>query len=154
MTERIQPKPGYLAPKKDWPPGPWNDEPDRLDFRFNGLPCILSRGTSGAWCGYVGVPPGHPWHGQPYDDIRPSVHGGLTYAAKCRGLVCHVPEPGESPDVWWLGFDCAHAFDFGPALAALAKFPEYWAIHDKYWTIDEAKAETEHLAAQAIAAAQ
>jgi len=31
--------------------------------------------------------------------------------------VCHIPEPGEPDNVWWFGFDCAHAFDFCPAFS-------------------------------------
>jgi hypothetical protein len=57
-------------------------------------------------CGYVRVPPGHPWHGMNYDDVGASVHGGLTFSehdADCgRG--------GADAD-WWLGFDCAHYLD-------------------------------------------
>lgn len=30
--------------------------------------------------------------------------------------VCHKVEPGESDNIWWLGFDCAHAWDFIPGL--------------------------------------
>lgn len=47
--------------KAKWPVGPWTTEPDRVDFRHAGLPCILHRGFLGAWCGYAGVPPGHRW---------------------------------------------------------------------------------------------
>lgn len=111
-------------------PGPWDDEPDREESRWCGLPVLVKRGPSGAWCGYVGVPPGHPWHGKSYGDalcghdgcyehhIDVDVHGGLTYAAPCDGNegegICHVPHEGEPADVWWLGFDCAHAWDISP----------------------------------------
>jgi len=46
-------------------------------------------------------------------------HGGLTYSAKCYGDICHVPKPGEPDDVWWFGFDCAHAMDLAPGLEAI-----------------------------------
>lgn len=41
-------------------------------------------------------------------------HGGITYAAKCIGRICHKVDPGEPDDVWWLGFDCAHCDDLSP----------------------------------------
>lgn len=114
--------------KSTWPRGPWDDEPDRLEWRTPAAPgfaCLIVRGRVGALCGYVGVPPGHPAHGQDRDgavlhDVF--VHGGLTFAGPCQTeghadeRICHVPEPGESDDVWWLGFDCAHAGDISPGL--------------------------------------
>src|SRR5437868_461399 len=96
------------------PPGPWDNEPDRLEWRHAGLPCLMNRNRSGVWCGYVAVPPGHPFHGASYDDERtydlPS-HGGLTFSSTCSGEICHVPQPGEPDDVWWFGFDCNHGYD-------------------------------------------
>lgn len=57
--------------------------------------------------GYVGVPPGHPWHGKHYDDINVNIHGGLTYGSRTL--------PGqEQPDAdgyYWVGFDTAHLGD-------------------------------------------
>lgn len=113
---------GY-PPKAEWPEGPWKTEPDKLswhDAEYD-LACLMVRGRSGAWCGYVGVPPGHPWHGKGYDDVNVDVHGGLSYARPCQedGLVCHVPLPGKPADVHWLGFDCGHAFDIMPGMQAL-----------------------------------
>lgn len=96
--------------------GPWQDEPDRVLFKAHGFQClILRQPVSGHLCGYVGVPEGHPWYGMDYNDVPAEVHGRLTYGEQCdddpeRG-VCHVPEPGESPHLYWLGFDCAHLYD-------------------------------------------
>ena len=105
--------------KSAWERGPWDDECDRDSWNdeATGLPCIIKRHPhSGHWCGYVGVPAGHPWNGKGYDDCGPDVHGGLTYAEKCDGDpvggVCHVAAAGEDDAVWWLGFDCAHAWDY------------------------------------------
>jgi hypothetical protein len=81
----------------------------------------------GALCGYVGAPPGHPWHGAGYNDVDVSVHGGLTFAASCQENapeghgICHVPEPGRPADVWWLGFDCAHGGDVIPKMIEYEK---------------------------------
>lgn len=104
--------------KSSWGDGPWQQEPDRVEFRHAGLPCLLKRSDmSGAWCGYVAVPPGHPAHGVKYDNVEVDVHGGLTYGRACEGSICHdVPQPGEPDAVWWLGFDCNHAYDYAPAM--------------------------------------
>lgn len=44
------------------------------------------------------------------------VHGGLNYAAACSGHICHIPAEGEPDNVWWFGFDCAHASDLCPQM--------------------------------------
>lgn len=146
--------------KKTWGDGPWQDEPDRALWRHRGLPCIITRQPqSGHLCGYVGVPLGHPWHGKGYDDVDATVHGGLTYARACEGDVCHVPKPGESDDVWWLGFDCSHYRDYAPGRAAMMrelsrKHPELLPPRDRnedetYMDIDYVQAEVQRLANQA-----
>ncbi len=33
----------------------------------------------GHHCGYIAVPPDHPWYGKDYNDVDCDVHGGLTY---------------------------------------------------------------------------
>lgn len=108
--------------KSSWPDGPWKTEPDRVEWLSHGLPCLISRGPSGALCGYVAVPPGHSMHGKDYNetDLDWCPHGGLTYADKCNeGPVCHVAREGEPDAVWWLGFDCAHHGDLLPQHEAL-----------------------------------
>lgn len=102
--------------KEKWGPGPWQNEPDRLEFEHAGLPCLMVRSSLGNWCGYAAVPPGHPFHGQHYDKPDVEAHGGLTYGGACAGSICHVPKPGEPDDVWWFGFDCAHAYDVVPEI--------------------------------------
>lgn len=43
-----------------------------------------------------------------------------AYALWVRAAtICHTVEPGEADDVWWLGFDCAHAGDLSPKYASL-----------------------------------
>lgn len=115
--------------RTDWPSGEWDNEPDKVQWtdEATGLVCLAHRSRMGAWCGYVGLPPSHPLYEREYGDIYKNVanldvHGGLTYSAACqpnhdpvtgRGI-CHVPEPGEPDNLWWLGFDCAHAGDLSP----------------------------------------
>ncbi len=133
MTERTW----TFVNRDGWPSGGWDSEPDKVQWidSATGLDCLIHRNPSGALCGYVGVPPGHPYHGKHYQDIAywdeeadrpagPRPHGGLTFAEGCgesdestgRGI-CHIPEPGRPADVWWLGFDCAHCDDLVPGEA-------------------------------------
>lgn len=117
--------------KSKWIDGPWKTEPDRIEWEHSGFPCLMSRHpSSGHWCGYVAVPPGHPCYEKnysaPWNSDEPEAnwptsgleaHGGLTYSDHCNGLICHVPKPGEPDNVWWLGFDMAHSGDFSPGHA-------------------------------------
>lgn len=49
---------------------PWEQEKDDYSFAAgNGYPCVMRRGPGGHWCGYVGVPMTHPWHGLGYDAL-------------------------------------------------------------------------------------
>lgn len=54
--------------KKDWGDGPWQSEPDHLEFEYAGLPCVLMRNmvVTGSWCGYVGVPVSHRFYKRDY----------------------------------------------------------------------------------------
>lgn len=133
--------------------GPWQGEPNRVEWEHAGLPCIAHRGPVGSWCGYVGLSPGHPLHGKTYNTVHEmlphlSVHGGLTYSETCSGCICHVPKPGEPDDLWWLGFDCAHAWDYCPRTASLGYAPRY---DEHYWTLAEVQEETNRLAEQLVA---
>jgi hypothetical protein len=236
-----------VVDKTGWGDGPWQSEPDKKQWQdeATGLPCMILRGPSGSWCGYVGVHPYHPAANLHYDgepdpvaqakreafkrDIKEwrdagcppleswvshvgtaitaerlmsqaghaiaaiEVHGGLTYASGCspitpegyaefkellpdmrekarlypqgdaarwlkdwesalysfetyraRGratFICHVPDEGEPDDLWWFGFDCAHAGDFTPGIEAtlremrsrapMSAVPE--ELHRLYW---------------------
>lgn len=134
-----------------WPSGPWDNEPDKMQWadKNTGLPCLAVRNFSGAWCGYVGVPDTHPMHGAHYDEVNADAHGGLTFSGACRpGAeehgICHIPEPGEPDNVWWLGFDCAHLGDKCPQ----PRFhgPEF--DDEVYRTLEYVQAECTRLAAQ------
>jgi hypothetical protein len=143
-----------LVDRSRWQRGPWDTEADLLRFESHGLPCLILRHRgSGHLCGYVAVPPGHPWHGVDFSSFAdrdysrdPEVHGGVTFAERCAGFVCHVPKPGEPADVWWLGFDAAHHGDAGPS-------DRSWRSGGAYRDIDYMRAECESLAEQARKAA-
>lgn len=130
-----------------WPEGPWDKEPeDKVEWEdpTTGFPCIAKRvmDKSGHWCGYVGVPPQHPLHGVHYSEClahnceetlcrhdKPQnmlrVHGGVTFTGECQEdkpieeAICHRTAEDEEDDIWWIGFDCAHAGDFRPGHVAL-----------------------------------
>lgn len=92
----------------------WLDEPDWGEFKHASLKCLILRHSElGHLCGYVGLPKGHPCYGKdynhiPYDDLSPlEVHGGLTFSREGNG-------DKWSEGYWWVGFDCAHAFDIVP----------------------------------------
>jgi hypothetical protein len=84
--------------------GPWDNEPDELDFVCCGLQCRIVRHLIfGHLCGYVRVPDKHELQASDYNEIRVDVHGGLTY--------------GGCPDGYqgyWLGFDYHHFPDLAP----------------------------------------
>lgn len=104
------------------PPGPWEIEPNLVEFEAHGLACCVMRMPRGNLNGYVRVPPalhglssdsliavpygsihiiGSPVRvSRAYDVIE--VHGGITYACETMGD-------------WWVGFDTAHTYDIIPA---------------------------------------
>jgi len=135
-----------------WPSGPWDSEPDRLDFIHAGFSCLLLRSHVGAWCGYVGVPETHPAFGKDYDDVEVEVHGGLTYMGLCRESICHVPIPGMPEKVWWLGFDMIHSHDYAPGLFRNSQLFEMFGDSGSpkgiYHNINDAQAEVCKLAEQ------
>lgn len=140
--------------------GPWRDEPDKAQWvdEATGLDCLIHRNPGGALCGYVGLPPGHPWYGKGPWDLNVRAHGGLNFASKCQeqeegapeGIgICHVPLPGRPADVWWLGFDCGHAFDLMPGMLELyEKIGFNPRFHGEYRTFGYVQAECASLAAQ------
>lgn len=139
--------------KTRWGAGPWNDEPDKLQWvdEATGLDCLIVRNRLGALCGYVGVPSEHPYY------VPCDVHGSLTYANTCQEgpedeAVRHVPAAGRPSDVYWFGFDCAHAFDLAPGMRALVNYPAAPCGSDgefeTYRTVDYVRGECANLARQ------
>lgn len=130
-----------------WDAGVWDDEPDRAEWTDRtGFPCLALRHAHyGVWCGYVAVPPGHPWHGRSWNDL-PEGLADVNFAEPCmetdqphRERICHVPAPGEPDDVWWFGFDCGHALDVKPhepMEKIYGKLPGYGGFERTYRTLD------------------
>lgn len=149
--------------------GPWDSEPDKAQWidTATDLDCLIVRNHAGALCGYVGVQPGHKWHGVDYDVPDVEVHGGLTFADRCQeGAedgpgICHIPAPGRPANVWWLGFDCAHLGDLAPrydeVLSTLTVMADGlagqpWIPRNVYRTFDYVKEECTKLAQQVVKA--
>lgn len=150
--------------KQAWGTGPWTSEPDKLQWQdeTTSYPCLIVRSHIGALCGYVGITAAHPWFGKSYSEVDEEVacHGGLTFSDMCQSgktekSICHVPDDGESADIWWFGFDCAHAGDICPAMNALLplRAPYNRDVYscnkrDVYCDLAYVKRETENLALQ------
>jgi hypothetical protein len=145
--------------KSEWLRGEWDNEPDKMQWQDEetGLPCLAVRGPGGHWCGYVGVPEGHPYFEKDYDDCTVDVHGGLTFADHCQEVesectgVCHKPGDGEQDNVWWLGFDCAHCYDLSPTSESFRRQLGWSASGGCYRTLTFVQAEAAKLAEQLTA---
>lgn len=118
----------------------WMDEPDRQEFEYAGLKCLILRHPElKHLCGYVALPKGHPCYGKDYDDIGVEVHGGLTFAREGDGK-------DWAKGYWWLGFDCAHAWDLVPQMVELIG-RELWE-HETYRNFAYVRAQIKSLAEQ------
>lgn len=158
---------GDAIDRSGWGPGPWDGEPDVAFWRSaaGGLPAAAIRSGLGAWCGYVAVREGHPLHGKAR--IRLRVHGGVTWARSNLPGDESPPEVfGEGEQLWWIGFDCDHAFSdvspaFGPAVRALvARLSERIAVHGavvpghEYRDLVFVRAQCERMAGQLVEVAE
>ena len=56
-------------------------------------------------CGYVEIPPNHPYFGRNYDKCNIYCHGGLTFAGKLNDNLT-LPT-----NTYWLGWDYGHCGD-------------------------------------------
>lgn len=109
--------------KSLWGAGPWQEEPDRVEWLYGPYSCLIVRNREGGHlCGYVILPSDHPLFGkhtrQLSIEVRISGHGGINYADFASSLV------GEGHPLargWMLGFDCAHGFDYCPGFVSMFK---------------------------------
>jgi len=105
----------FPFPPKEWTKrneiesGPWTYEPDS-DFGIDrGVQwAILRHPNLGHLCGYIGVPSESLPPGKENDF---EVHGGVTFDQK-----------GDDNDLFWIGFDCSHSWDYVPGLPADFRF--------------------------------
>lgn len=149
----------YKVDRTNWEPGPWDQEPDRVQWQHAGYACLMTRHPHhGNWCGYVGVDEASPFFAKKWGgDDFPALDHEVNYSDFCDGHICHVPEAGMTDRVWWLGFDCGHAFDYCPGMHAMlpeavrARFRREDAEFDllrkrHYWTEKEVHKRVEKLA--------
>ena len=92
-------------------------------FDHKDLKCVVTFGSNGWRCGYVGIPRSHKFYGKKYTEIESQIdygdcHGGLTFSSRSMG----EKYPIES-DLWWFGFDCAHYGDGKDLDLAIRYFP-------------------------------
>lgn len=147
--------------------GEWSSEPneDHWEDRGTGFQCRARRNDFGAWCGYVGVPEGHPAWGLPYskrdyeiEEVTKGlasssinsqwqinaivVHGGLTFSGSM--------DNGGNDTRWWFGFDCSHAGDFSPSADSIERLnePTGWGSLNAYRNLAYVKSECAALAEQ------
>jgi hypothetical protein len=74
-----------------------------------GMVGLVGASFLGTLNGYVGIPENHPWFGRDYQTFsRVPVHGGLTFSGRHE----------SHPDLWFFGFDTAHADDYAPAIGS------------------------------------
>ena len=142
--------------KSEWLDGPWKQEPDKAQWVHNDLDCLIVRGPSGALCGYVGVPKTHEYFEIDYSNIESvDIHGGLTFSEKCHPSkkgeafgICHTEEGAANKEVWWLGFDCAHAWDICPAYHKMRVENGFICGDEVYRDFNYVKSQVESLADQ------
>jgi len=82
-----------MIPPENIPPENILERGEHAGYKF-----FIAHNTMGYRCGYVLIPPGHPWFEQYYENIDADVHGGLTYS-------------DGNENGWVVGFDCAHYND-------------------------------------------
>lgn len=118
---------------------------------YHGYEWEVTSNSMGYRCGYVRVPPGHPWHGKDYESVEPypEVHGGLTFAESDTDC-----GKGGEDNAWWLGFDCGHYMDApDPDLPGYNKHLALLSTHGTIRTTEYVAAECQKLAEQARQAA-
>lgn len=86
-------------------------EGNKKEFVYKGYKCLIFRNPDMQFlCGYVELPKGHRYYKKLYDNIPIKVHGGLTFS----GDGMRYPDFIQQKDKWYIGFDCAHAWDLLP----------------------------------------
>lgn len=124
----------YAAIKSFW------QELDTFDGEMNGFKVAARRNFSKAWCGYVQIPQGHPFHGKDCSDRVPVPDRDALVVEKSSPLelFCEAireddgtvslslllsPHGGVTyastgwpvdDGEWWIGFDCSHYNDLTP----------------------------------------
>jgi len=137
--------------KSAWADGEWQQEPDRIEWVFLGFPCLITRQNESWLCGYVGIPPSHPYYGKDREDKELkeiSIHKSITFSEASHQsddprAVNHQLLPTDK-NYWWIGFDCCHSKDVFPMIINFYKFPS----DASYKNVEFVKTQVEFLARQ------
>ena len=97
-------------------------------------------------CAYVAVDPKHPYYAMDYDDmyskdIYLECHGGVTYTEFDK-----YTRTWAAQDLWWIGWDYAHAGDYDAEQDRGTGFVKKEFSHK--WTLKEIKKDVLKMIAQ------
>lgn len=133
--------------KTGWPKGPWLTEPDHIYWinDESGYRCVMRRNLIGAWCGYVGVPPGHAlymvMHTDPsYEFI--DVHGNVAFSGFKDSESILFSPPMKT---WWIGFDAMQDGDLCPGAGATLPVPKRPRKRGKLRDIEQVYRDAEYI---------
>ena len=113
----------------------WLTEPNKLEFEHAGMKCLILRDKFLWLGGYVGLEPGHPYHGKLFRNINAKVHQGLNFSGKGDG-------ERRQEGLWWVGFYCDRPGDVVPGRLDALQGGEI------YRDVDYVRGEVEKLAEQ------
>lgn len=109
--------------------GPWSEEPDYAEWKDpeTGFLCVAARHVLGFWTASVGVPSSHPFFKVPGEqiDLRVESWGGITRSSSSKPRISHtfykrnflellLEDLFFTEELWWLGMDFGHSFDYIP----------------------------------------
>lgn len=139
--------------KSKWGRGPWDNEPDYEAFEVGGFQAVVRRNTLGNLCGYLGLPPDHPWWtAETYDDVPcGEAHGGLTFMDTNKPMPMMVDQTAPTADGrLWIGFDCGHSGDLTPLIARTSDILNQGAVYRDFAYVKDVLARMAKEAADAV----
>lgn len=151
VNKKTSTKNAIYINKVGWGEGVWQLEPDQSHFTLeNGSPGIIKRDDiNGALMGYMPIGREHPFHGKSFDKIPVDVHGGLSFSKNELIYDDQLAWFASSKGWWWIGFDCAHAFDIMPAVGNMGMKPypnaTYKPYHYVRWELNRLAMQIERL---------
>lgn len=98
------------------------EEGNQKIFFYKGYKCLIKRTMdSGHLCGYVGLDENSRFYEKNYEEVYEKIkcHGGITFADFWDNL---------QDQKYYLGFDCAHAFDLRPFV--YTRYPQIFKPDD------------------------
>lgn len=101
----------------------WAEDPPTRAWTVEGVLCAVNPAPRPGLCGYVQLPPGHPWRAldlvaweASHPDVE--VHGGISW----HHSITH-----------WIGFDTGHGFDYWPP-EEIERAREAGLVTEQDWT--------------------